>query len=197
MPIPDEVKLTEKTTKIRDGLVKNGKATNVEYMTTVDRDTGDIIEWNVKGQAASVNINKQVLDAELGGYKFNLHHNHPVSSSLSLDDYKCTNIKQVGDITAYTHDGAIYKGSAIKDNFALKQSWESARTDIRKVLTTASKQSPTSGKLYIKTQDANFIFYHLVNLKLKNQGVIRYRSTLNAKGKRIMNKYPELFKLIT
>lgn len=148
---------------------KEGVRTGHEWAYVHD-DAGRSIARLSSGKVNFVEVNRRVLpELYSAEHRITLHHNHPSSSSFSVDDVSVfQDMLGLDTLFAHGHDGTVYRmRAAIRVGIAGR-----AKTADR-LATRAMQAAVNSGTMNVL--DANNLVAHARNEALHRRGIIEYR----------------------
>jgi hypothetical protein len=162
-----------------DWVFQKGRETGHEHFAVVDNATGRITSAGTSGRANRIILDLKDLDATPDG-SVTFYHNHPQSSSFSVDDLAMGAHRAISHMVAIGHDGTVYTASVTKlaravtspMNF-MRLAYNSAyyRTKL------ALQRAINSGQ--IVADEGNRSFYDMAARLLAARGIIDYVSSHN------------------
>ena len=109
-------------------MLEHRDGTYCEDMIAIDARTGEVIDrFTTSTAAGKVTLTEEEVE-KLLSYKSSmiLLHNHPSSGRLSHTDIAKLQNAKIEAVVASGHDGSVYIGSQLKENFNVDEFWKEA-----------------------------------------------------------------------
>lgn len=153
--------------KARYDIITRGQQDGKEHAALLDKD-GNVLAM-VDGGAKKVSM-KETLE-RFNGQGVSLHHNHPASTSLSMQDVMTVADYGVSEMVAYgTYEDAEYRIRPIaKDTVIKAETYETYRG------VTSVLRAEVQGGRITKTH-ADVLLPHLANILLDKKAIIHYEA---------------------
>jgi hypothetical protein len=163
-----------------DWVFQKGRETGHEHFAVVDNATGRITSAGTSGKSSRISLDLKDLDAT-PDRSVTFYHNHPQSSSFSVDDLMMAAHRAISHMVAIGHDGTVYTASVTKlaraatsgpMNF-MRQAYNSAYNRTKLALQGGVNRGQ------IVADEGNRSFYDMAARLLAARGFINYVSSHN------------------